>query len=92
MTKTAVIYARQSTPKQQSIPAQIKELEYYASQHDTQVLATFQDAMSGKDTNREGFNAMVDYISTHAVDCLLVWRYDRIARNLKDLQDRKSVV
>lgn len=86
MTKTAVIYARQSTPKQQSIPAQIKALEDYASQHNTQVLAIFQDAMSGKDTNREDFNAMVEYISTHAVDVLLVWRYDRIARNLKDLE------
>lgn len=86
MTKTAVIYARQSTPKQQSIPAQIKALEDYASQHNTQVLAIFQDAMSGKDTNREDFNAMVEYISTHDVDVLLVWRYDRIARNLKDLE------
>lgn len=86
MTKLkAVIYARQSTSKQQSIPAQIKALEDYASQHNTQVLATFQDAISGKDTNREGFNAMVEYISTHAVNFLLVWRYDRIARNLKDL-------
>ncbi|HBY90480.1 MAG: recombinase family protein [Ruoffia tabacinasalis] len=86
MTKTAVIYTRQSTPKQQSIPAQIKALEDYASQHNTQVLAIFQDAMSGKDTNREDFNAMVEYISTHDVDVLLVWRYDRIARNLKDLE------
>lgn len=87
MTKKAVIYARQSTSKQQSIPAQMNALVRFAREHDMKVLATFQDALSGKDTTRDGFNAMKEYLSHQSVDSVLVWRYDRIARNLIDLQD-----
>lgn len=87
MTKqTAVIYARQSTPKQQSIPAQIKALEGFADEKSYHIVATFEDAMSGKDTNRQGFKTMKEFLSKHSVDIILVWRYDRIARNLKDLE------
>lgn len=87
MTKQiAVIYARQSTPKQQSIPAQIKALEGFADEKSYHIVATFEDAMSGKDTNRQGFKTMKEFLSKHSVDIILVWRYDRIARNLKDLE------
>lgn len=90
MTKRAVIYVRQSTMKQQSIPVQISALEDYAKEKGTQVLAIFKDTMSGKDTNREGFRAMKAYIAEHAIDEILVWRLDRVARNLKDLHQFMS--
>lgn len=86
MYRTGICYARQSTEMQQSIPAQLSELEDYAKTNDIQIVASFQDVMSGKNINRDGFQAMKEYIATHSVDVVLVWRHDRLARNLKELQ------
>ncbi|UUX33265.1 recombinase family protein [Fundicoccus culcitae] len=87
MNRTGVCYARQSTEMQQSIPAQLSELEDYAKTNDIQIIASFQDVMSGKNTERNGFQAMKEYIATHSIDVILVWRHDRLARNLKELQN-----
>lgn len=84
MSERAVIYARQSTSKQQSIPAQISALEEFAEGRNIKVVAIFEDVMSGKDTNRDGFTAMKNYIAEHPIDIILVWRFDRLSRNLKD--------
>ncbi|UJF15955.1 recombinase family protein [Jeotgalibaca sp. MA1X17-3] len=85
MTNKAVIYARQSTSMQQSIPAQVTALNDFAYEKQMQVEVVFKDIMSGKNTNREGFNAMKKYLKENNIAYLLVWRYDRLARNLKDL-------
>lgn len=43
----------------------------------------FEDKLSGKDTDREGFKAMMEYIREG--DTLIVQRLDRLSRDLTDL-------
>src|SRR5690625_1259809 len=86
MTKKAVIYARQSTDLQQSIPAQLSALrDWIKTNTDAVVINEFQDALSGKNTNRPGLKALRNYIKEFEVDMVVVWRYDRLARSLTDL-------
>lgn len=86
MTKKAVIYARQSTDLQQSIPAQLSALrDWIKTNSDAVVINEFQDALSGKNANRPGLQALKNYIKEFKVDKVVVWRYDRLARSLTDL-------
>lgn len=86
MPKKAVIYARQSTDLQQSIPAQLFALrDWIKTNTDAVVMNEFQDALSGKNTNRPGLQALKNYIKEFEVDMVVVWRYDRLARSLTDL-------
>jgi len=88
MTKKAVIYARQSTDLQQSIPAQLSALrDWIKTNTDAIVINEFQDVLSGKNTNRPGLQALKGYIKEFKVDKVVVWRYDRLARNLADLSE-----
>lgn len=60
--KTAVIYARYSSDKQneQSIEGQIRVCEKYAKDHDMVVVDTYIDrAMTGTNDNRAAFQKMI---------------------------------
>lgn len=86
MKMKVVIYARQSTSIQQSIPAQISELTNWVESHwDAEICAKFVDVGSGKNTSRSGFLQLKEYIASTKVEAILVWRYDRLSRNVKDL-------
>ncbi len=86
--KTAVIYARVSTGKQEkegfSIPAQIKFLKEYAQKNSFKVVEMFVEAETAKKAGRKQFSNMLEYISKHKVNALLVEKTDRIYRNFKD--------
>ena len=86
--KTAVIYARVSTGKQEkegfSIPAQIKFLKEYAKNKLFDVKEMFVEAETAKKAGRKQFNKMLAYISEHKIDAILVEKTDRIYRNFKD--------
>jgi len=85
MNKTAVIYARHSTNLQQSIPAQISALRDWLFNRDITIIKEFSDEQSGKNIYRQGFQSLKNFITHNQVDMIAVWRFDRIARNLKDL-------
>ena len=83
----AVIYARYSSHSQreESIERQIEICTDYAQRHGMLLVATYTDRKkSGKSGNRPEFQRMI-YESRHKLfDVVLVWRFDRFARNLDD--------
>lgn len=87
--KKVAIYIRVSTAYQvdkDSLPMQRKDLIAYAELilgiPDYEV---FEDAgYSGKNTDRPSFQAMMTKIRRHEFSHVLVWKIDRISRNLLD--------
>lgn len=88
-TKKAALYVRVSTRYQEdkdSIPHQIKELEGYCRHvlhiDDTEV---FSDVgKSGKNTDRPAFQRMMKKARSGQLSHVLVYKIDRISRNLVD--------
>ena len=105
-----VIYARFSSDKQDedSITAQIRACKSYATAHNYAVLKTYIDeAISGKGSKtskRHEYQHMLKDADNQLFDIILIHKYDRIARNLREhanlekrlsdnnVSDRKSVV
>ena len=93
--KKAALYLRVSTEYQvdkDSLPMQRKDLEAYA----TLILGidqyeVFEDAgYSGKNTARPAFQNMMSRIRKHEFTHVLVWKIDRISRNLIDFSEMYS--
>jgi site-specific DNA recombinase len=92
----AVLYARVSSKEQEkegfSIPAQLKLLRDYATEHSLTMIQEYIDVETAKQTGRTGFTAMIDFFkkqvssktSEHPCRLLLVEKTDRLYRNLKD--------
>ncbi|WP_010499708.1 recombinase family protein [Paenibacillus elgii] len=86
----AVIYARVSTEEQAhhgySIQAQLTELKLHAEQHDMEIVDEYVDeGVSGKSINKR--TQMVRLLKDAAsgkFEYVLVYKLDRVARNLKD--------
>lgn len=83
------IYIRVSTTHQidkDSLPMQKKDLIAYANLIlNTDDYVIFEDAgYSGKNTDRPDFQRMLKKIRNHEFTHLLVWKIDRISRNLLD--------
>lgn len=91
--KNAVIYARVSSEGQEentSLAMQIQKAESYASTYDFHVNDIFQDVGTGGNTEREGFQAMMQYIDEYAVNAIIVYKLDRLHRSLKNLLVHKD--
>ena len=85
--KTAVIYARYSSDRQNetSIEAQVRACTEYAALHDMTVVKKYVDeAVSGRTTNRNAYQAMMKAAKLKKFDVILIHKYDRIGRNLYD--------
>ena len=86
-SKRAVIYARYSSSRQreESIERQIEICNDYAVAHNMLVIGSYVDRKkTGKTDTRPDFQRMIYESSKHLFDIVLVWRYDRFARNLDD--------
>lgn len=88
-TKTIIVgYGRVSSDEQAtsglSLLNQRQQCQKYADEKGYE-LVYFEDAgKSGANLNRDGFKAMVKYINEHKVKCILLWKLDRITRNIED--------
>ena len=85
--KTAVIYARYSCDKQteQSIEGQLRVCREYAKRNDILILNTYIDqAMSGTNDNRPDFQKMISDADKGAFQHIIVYKFDRFARNRID--------
>ena len=83
----AVIYARYSSSaqKEESIERQIEICSDYAKLHDLYVIGSYVDrGKTGRSDNRPDFQRMIYNSNQHQFDVVLVWRYDRFARNMED--------
>lgn len=89
MTKYAVAYARYSSNNQreESIEAQIRAIREYCEKNDYVLIECYVDeAITGKNDNREDFQRMINAIVTGeiVVECVFVHKFNRFARNKFD--------
>jgi site-specific DNA recombinase len=86
----AVAYCRVSTDEQAaegfSIEGQAEKLRAYAELHDLGDVTVVSDpGWSGKNCDRPGLQQLMTMISAGHVSAVLIWRLDRLSRNLGDL-------
>lgn len=86
----AVAYCRVSTEDQAeegfSIEGQISKLSDYARVHDLGEVTVVTDAgLSGRNLNRPGLQQVLQMVEAGDVAHVLIWRLDRLSRNLGDL-------
>ena len=91
-TPKVAIYIRVSTTHQvdrDSLPMQRKDLAAYASLIlGIETYEIFEDAgYSGKNTDRPAFQEMMDRVRRGEFTHILVWKIDRISRNLLDFAE-----
>ena len=92
---TAVIYARYSSDNQreESIEGQIRECTAYAEKNGITVIKHYIDrAFSAKTDNRPEFQQMIKDSSKKLFDVVLVWKFDRFARNRFDSAIYKMIL
>lgn len=87
IAKTAAIYRRISTTGQEdntSLEGQLDACRKYAQQHNYNIVADFQDVVSGETLNRAGFRQLEALIEDRGVSAVIVYHQDRLSRNLID--------
>ena len=92
---TAVIYARYSSDNQreESIEGQIRECTAYAEKNGITVIKHYIDrAFSAKTDNRPEFQQMIKDSGKKLFEVVLVWKFDRFARNRFDSANYKMIL
>ena len=92
---TAVIYARYSSDNQreESIEGQIRECTAFAEKNGITVVKHYIDrAFSAKTDNRPEFQQMIKDSGKKLFDVVLVWKFDRFARNRFDSANYKMIL
>lgn len=77
------IYVRQSVVKEDSISLDT-QIEYCEKELNGSPFKVYKDQKSGKDTNREQFQAMMADIEEGIIDTVIVYKIDRISRSVYD--------
>lgn len=82
MSLKIAVYYRVSTDMQQT-ESQQSEVKDYIEQHypDAEVVVFEDLAVSGATTKRKGYQAMLQAVSTRAVDVVVTYALDRVSRN-----------
>lgn len=84
---TAVIYARYSSNSQreESIEGQVRDCTAFAEQNGYRIIGTYIDrAISGTTDNRPDFQKMIKDGREGLFQYIIVWKFDRFARNRYD--------
>ena len=84
-TKSVAIYARVSTTKQKT-ELQLTELRDYVKRSKWEIYKEYIDeGYSGANTKRPAFIEMMVEARQKKFDVLLVWKFDRLSRSMRDL-------
>lgn len=88
----AFLYCRVSSDEQASdnhysLENQEIRARDYCKSKDWRVVEVRKDIASGKDTNRDGFGDLVKAVEAGRVDVVIVYRLDRLSRNVRDIYD-----
>jgi DNA invertase Pin-like site-specific DNA recombinase len=75
------IYTRVST-KHQNTEGQIKELHEWAARAGHEIVAEYDEKISGTSTDRPQFNAMMKAANRHEFEIVAVWAMDRFGRSV----------
>jgi len=82
------IYCRKSTESEDrqilSLPAQQRALDEYAEKEKLQIVDRFVESASAYKVGRIEFAKMIERLQNKEADGILVWQYNRIARNSLD--------
>lgn len=83
-----LVYCRKSTESEDrqilSLSAQREELDKVVARENLNVVDYYSEAASAYKIGRPKFNEMLERIRNGEADAILVWQYNRIARNSKD--------
>ena len=91
----AVIYARYSSSNQreESIEGQVRECKAYAEKNGQTIVGIYIDrARSARTDNRPDFQKMIKDSSKKKFDTIIVWKFDRFARNRYDSAHYKHLL
>lgn len=84
--KRAAIYARVSTHNCQNPEMQLAELRAYCERRGWEIAGEFVDVgVSGAKERRPGLDRLLGLCRKRSVDAVVVYRYDRFARSLRQL-------
>ncbi|NLE05894.1 MAG: recombinase family protein [Crenarchaeota archaeon] len=79
-------YCRVSTENQKedgTIEIQVNAIKEYGIKNSLEIVQVFRDeGVSGSLSNRPGLSAMFDFIEQNKIDAVVIWKLDRIARDL----------
>jgi DNA invertase Pin-like site-specific DNA recombinase len=81
---SAAAYIRVSSPKGQKTDSQRGELEAWIKRQRLKNVQWFEDRETGKHLDRPAFQKMQAAIFAGHIDTVMVWKLDRLARDLKD--------
>ena len=80
--KRAALYLRVSTIDQ-NLETQLLDLRQLAAQRNLDIVARYEDRISGVKTRRPGLDALMADARRGRFDVLLVWSSDRLARSVR---------
>jgi len=84
--KRAGIYARVSTNNGQDPEVQLAEIRQFCNRRDWKTVQEYVDkGISGSTERRPALDKLLADCRKRAVDCVVVYRYDRFARSLRQL-------
>jgi DNA invertase Pin-like site-specific DNA recombinase len=84
--KRAAIYARVSTQNGQNPEMQLKELRDYCGRRGWEITGEYVDkGISGAKEHRPALDRLLSDCRKRSVDAVVVYRYDRFARSLRQL-------
>lgn len=84
--KRAGIYARVSTQNGQNPEVQLQEIREYCRHRDWAIVREYVDkGISGAKEHRPALDQLLSDCKKRMVDCVVVYRYDRFARSLRQL-------
>lgn len=97
MNRTAAIYVRVSTREQaesgDSIPAQRERLRKWAAENGYRIVEEYVDAgESARVSDRPAFLRLVQDAKAKKFDAVLIWKWDRWARNAEDAALYKALL
>jgi site-specific DNA recombinase len=77
----------QSTEEHYSLDNQEQRCRDYITMKKWQAATVRKDVASGKNDNREGFQQLLADIKGRRIDVVIVYRLDRLSRNVRDIYD-----
>jgi DNA invertase Pin-like site-specific DNA recombinase len=81
---TTAVYIRVSSPKGQKTDSQRAELEAWLKRQRQKAAQWFEDRESGATLRRDAFEQLQAAVFAGKVTTVVVWKLDRLARNLRE--------
>ena len=91
--KKVAVYCRQSLKKEDSlsISKQEEDCRSKLKPDEKDLVVVYTDQKSGKNTDREGFTNMMNEVKAGNISKVVVWKLDRISRNLADFCEMYAI-